>query len=173
VLNNASSKDSTIQAIAQKPEWDFNATHCRLRCGPHTLNLVGQVLLWGKKAEAFNNDHVLSDIAEDTQLMKEWRRDSLLGVLLGVTTSIKTPQQYALFEEFQRLAQCELPREKQRILEPVKPVVTRWNLYYSCFERAVKLQVAVNAYANSYINRVKTEDAYARSRNNQLPDAPA
>jgi hypothetical protein len=127
----------------------------------------------GKKAEAFNNDHVLSDIAEDTQLMKEWRRDSLLGVLLGVTTSIKTPQQYALFEEFQRLAQCELPREKQRILEPVKPVVTRWNLYYSCFERAVKLQVAVNAYANSYINRVKTEDAYTRSRNNQLPDAPA
>jgi hypothetical protein len=66
-----------------------------------------------------------------------------------------------------------LPGEKQRILEPVKPVVTRWNSYYSCFERAVKLQVAVNAYANSHINRVKTEDAYARSRNNQLPDAPA
>jgi hypothetical protein len=66
-----------------------------------------------------------------------------------------------------------LPREKQRILEPVKLVVTRWNLYYLCFERAVKLQVAVNAYANSHINRVKTEDAYARSRNNQLPNAPA
>jgi hypothetical protein len=36
--------------------------------------------------------------------MKEWRRDGLLGVLLSVITSIKTPQQYALFEEFQRLA---------------------------------------------------------------------
>jgi hypothetical protein len=33
--------------------------------------------------------------------------------------------------------------------------------------------VAVNAYASSHINRVKTEDAYARSRNNQLLDAPA
>jgi hypothetical protein len=98
--------------------------------------------------------------------MKEWRRDGLLGVLLGVITSIKTPQQYALFKEFQRLAQGELPREKQRILKPVKLVITRWNSYYLCFERAVKLQVAVNAYANSHINRVKTKDAYARSRNN-------
>jgi hypothetical protein len=62
--------------------------------------------------------------------MKEWRRDGLLGVLLSVITSIKTPQQYALFMEFQRLAQCELPGEKQRILESVKPVVTRWSLYY-------------------------------------------
>jgi hypothetical protein len=83
------------------------------------------VLLWGKKAEAFNNNHASSDIAEEMQLMKEWRRDGLLGVLLGVITSIKTPQQYALFEEFQRLAQGELPGEKQRILEPVKLVVTR------------------------------------------------
>jgi hypothetical protein len=72
VLNNVSNNDSTIQAIAQKPEWDSNATYCRLRCGPHTLNLIGQVLLWGKKAEAFNNNHASSDIAEETQLMKEW-----------------------------------------------------------------------------------------------------
>jgi hypothetical protein len=41
-----------------------------------------------------------------------------------------------------------------------------------CFKRAVKLQSAVSAYANSHIDRIKTEDAYAWSRNNQLPDAP-
>jgi hypothetical protein len=41
VLNNASNNNSIIQAIAQKLEWDFNATYCRLRCGPYTLNLVG------------------------------------------------------------------------------------------------------------------------------------
>lgn len=57
-------------------------------------------------------------------------------------------------------------------LEPVEPVVTRWNSYYVCFERAVELPAAVSAYANSHIDRIKTEDAYARSRNNQLPDAP-
>jgi hypothetical protein len=78
VLDNASNNNSTIQAIAHKPEWDFDPIHRRLRCGPHTLNLIGQVLLWGRKAEAFNNNHASSDIAEETELIKDWRRDGLL-----------------------------------------------------------------------------------------------
>jgi hypothetical protein len=57
--------------------------------------------------------------------MRDWRRDSPLGVLLGVIRYIKTPQQYTLFEKFQRLAQRDLPTEQHQILEPVKPVVTR------------------------------------------------
>jgi len=131
------------------------------------------MLLWGKKAEAFNNNHATSNIVEETQLMKDWRRDRPLGVLLSVITFIKTPQQYKLFEDFQRLAQRELPTNKQEILEPVKPVITRWNSYYLCFKRAVELQAAVSAYTNSHIDRIKNKDAYARSRNNQLPNAPA
>jgi hypothetical protein len=46
-------------------------------------------------------------------------------VLLSVVTYIKTPQQYALFKKFQRIAYCDLPIEEQKILEPIKPVVTR------------------------------------------------
>jgi hypothetical protein len=159
VLDNATNNDAIVAAIARKPEFKFNAVHRRLRCGPHTLNLIGQVLLWGKKAEAFNDDHCSSDIAEETELMRDWRRNGPLGVLLGVINYIKTLQQYALFEKFQRLAQSHLPAEQQTILEPVKPVVTRWNSYYSCFKRAVELQAAVSAYANSHIDRIKTEDA--------------
>jgi hypothetical protein len=34
------------------------------------------------------------------------------------------------------------------------------------------LQLAINRYANYYIQRIETEDAYARSRNNKLPNAP-
>jgi hypothetical protein len=107
--------------------------------------------------------------------MHEWRRDGPLGVLLSVINYIKTPQQYALFAEFQRLAHRELPTnapaEDRKILEPVKPVVTRWNSYYSCFERAIKLQSAVNAYANHHIRRVRDEDTFAQSRGNKLPEA--
>ena len=161
VLDNASNNDSTILAISLKPGWSFNAIHRRLRCFPHTLNLIGQLLLWGKDADAFNSDGATSDLTEETQLMRDWRRDGPLGVLLGVIRYIKTPQQYALFEKFQRLAQRDLPTEQHEILEPVKPVVTRWNSYYSCFKRAVKLQAAVTAYANFYIKRVKNEDAFA------------
>jgi hypothetical protein len=76
-------------------------------------------------------------------------------VLLAVINYIKTPQQYALFEKFQRLAHNDLPTnvpaEQRKILKPVKLVVTRWNSFCSCFERAVKLQLAVNGYANHHI----------------------
>jgi hypothetical protein len=107
--------------------------------------------------------------------MREWRRDGPLGVLLSIISYIKTPQQDALFAEFQRLAHRELPTdapaEDYKTLEPVKPVVTRWNSYYSCFERAVKLQSAVNAYANHHIRRLRAKDTYAQSRGNKLPEA--
>ena len=43
VLDNATNNNSTVATLAQ--EYGFNATHRRLRCGPHTLNLVGQTLL--------------------------------------------------------------------------------------------------------------------------------
>jgi hypothetical protein len=69
--------------------------------------------------------------------MGEWRRDGPLGVLLSVINYIKTPHQYELFSGFQTLAHRELPadasEEDRKVLEPVKPVVTRWNSYYSCF----------------------------------------
>jgi hypothetical protein len=65
-----------------------------------------------------------------------------LGVLLAVVTYIKTPQQCELFESFQHLARKDLPfadnsNKSRKIYEPVKPVVTRWNSFYSCFKRAV------------------------------------
>ena len=91
VLDNASNNDSTILAISLKLEWSFNAIYRRLRCFPHTLNLIGQLLLWGKDADAFNSDGATSDLTEETQLMRDWRRNGPLGVLLGVIRYIKTP----------------------------------------------------------------------------------
>ena len=85
------------------------------------------MLLWGENAEAYNNN--TAELANEAEFMQEWRRDSPLGILLSVITYIKTPQQYALFESFQRLAHRELPVEQRNVLEPVKPVVTRWNSY--------------------------------------------
>lgn len=174
VLDNASNNNTTINLLARK--FRFNKAHCHLRCSPHTLNLIGQVLTWGNKAGAFNSNNTTSDLVEETQLMKDWRRNGPLGVLLGVVSYIKTPQQYALFEKFQRLAHEELPvnapEDTHKILEPIKPVVTRWNSLYNCFTRAVKLQSTINAYANHHIDRIHNETTYAISKGNQLPDCP-
>lgn len=91
----------------------------------------------------------------EAENMATWRGDGPLGVLLAVINYIKTPQQYALFEKYQKLVIKDLPAdapaELRKIKEPVKPVITCWNSYVSCFERAVKLQLVVNGYANYYI----------------------
>jgi hypothetical protein len=169
-LDNAYNNNTTITTVASKMGLD--ATERRLACGPHTINLIGQILLWGKEKESYNNNE--SEAVNEAENMTTWRGDGPLGVL-DIINYIKTPQQYALFEKYQRLAHRELPAnvpaEKHKVLEPVKPVVTRWNSYYDCFKCAVELQLAINGYANCHIQRIKTEDAYARSRNNKLPDA--
>jgi hypothetical protein len=39
VLDNAANNDTAIAALSRV--YDFDATYRRLRCGPHTLNLIG------------------------------------------------------------------------------------------------------------------------------------
>ncbi|KAA8615108.1 hypothetical protein PtrSN002B_011378 [Pyrenophora tritici-repentis] len=173
VLDNAYNNDTTITALASK--FGFNAAHRRLRCGPHTLNLIGQTLLWGVDGDAYdNNVGEAVELDEEHQLMKEWRSDGPLGILLAVINHIKTPQQYELFESFQRLAHKELSTADDdiKILQPIKPVVTRWNSYYSCFERAAKLQPAVNAYANYHISDTKLRVERAIEQGNKVPKTP-
>jgi hypothetical protein len=105
--------------------------------------------------------------------MQEWRKDGPIGVLIDVINYIKTPQQHNIFNRMQTLAFSELTIEQWRIIEPVKPVVTRWNSYYSCLERATQLQSGINAYASFHIKATADADAYARSRNNKLSAAPS
>jgi hypothetical protein len=104
--------------------------------------------------------------------MGDWRQRGPLGTLLDVINYIRTPQQYDVFKNFQVLANSELPTEKQRILEPIKPVVTRWNSYCSAFERAVELQPAFNSYIAYHIDNQLAADSHARTRRNKTPDAP-
>jgi hypothetical protein len=96
-------------------------------------------------------------------------------MLLSVINYIRTPQQHKLFEDFQYLTHKKLPAdalaEERKVLQPVKPVVTRWNSYYSCFERAVKLQSAINAYALHHIWQMRDEDTWAESCGNKQPVA--
>ncbi|KAI1566127.1 hypothetical protein PtrEW13061_011860 [Pyrenophora tritici-repentis] len=170
VLDNAANNNTAIAAVARA--YDFDAAHRRLRCGPHTLNLVGQAIIFGADKEAYDN--VAEQLNTEEVCMQEWRKQGPLGVLVDVINYIKTPQQYELFREFQRAANAELPaRERLKVLEPVKPVVTRWNSYYAAFQRATQLQAAYNSYAEHHINRVTLDDRRAIQHNSKRPDAPS
>jgi hypothetical protein len=171
VLDNATNNNATVASLALK--LSFNPKARRLRCGPHTINLIGQKLLWGRDGEAYNNE--VSEAIEldaEHELMEEWRDDGPLGILIVILSYIKTPQQHDKFVEFQCLAHRDKPvGTNLTIYKPIKPVITRWNSYFDCLQRAAKLQPAVNAYASFHIDRVKNEDSYATSRNNKRPDA--
>jgi hypothetical protein len=113
-------------------------------------------------------------IQEEQQFLVQWRREGPLGILIAIINYIKTPQQYDLFASFQKIAADEVPLElRHKALEPVKPVVTRWNSFYCAFERAALLQGAFNAYANYHIKTTTSADALALGRNNNRPYSPA
>ncbi|KAG9379910.1 Dimer-Tnp-hAT domain containing protein [Pyrenophora tritici-repentis] len=157
VLDNAANNDTAVSSLAHA--YDFNAAHRRLRCGPHTLNLIGQAIIFGSNQEAYNNNND-EQLQTEEVYMQEWRQEGPLGVLIDVINHIKTPQQHEIFRSFQTAANAELPaRERLHVLEPVKPVVTRWNSYYAAFKRATQLQAAYNSYAEHYINALSLKIA--------------
>jgi hypothetical protein len=54
VLENASNNDTAIAALGLK--YNFNPAHRCLRCGAHTINLVGQTVIFGSNKAAFENE---------------------------------------------------------------------------------------------------------------------
>ncbi|KAA8613949.1 hypothetical protein PtrV1_12857 [Pyrenophora tritici-repentis] len=121
VLDNAANNDTAIAVVAEI--YDFLLVHRRLRCGPHTLNLIRQTLLWGNNQQAYDN--APEELSDEVRFIREWRKDGPLGVLLDVINYIKTPQQHELFINFQYRANANLSAKDRKILKVVKPVVTR------------------------------------------------
>ncbi|KAF2241335.1 hypothetical protein BU26DRAFT_585811 [Trematosphaeria pertusa] len=96
--------------------------------------------------------------------MEEWRRAGPLEVLLDVISSICTPQARQLLEDFQRDSNSRSGDPTATILKLVKPVKTRWNSYYDCFARAIKLRNALDDYVAYKTNEYQREAAKRRYR---------
>jgi hypothetical protein len=54
VLDNAANDDTAIAVLGDA--LGFDPIKRRLRCAPHTINLVGQTLLWGDNKDAYDNN---------------------------------------------------------------------------------------------------------------------
>lgn len=87
----------------------------------------------GRDRDAYGN--AAAQINTDELYMKEWRKQGPSGMLIDVINYIKIPQQYELLRDFQCAANARLPAgERFKVLEPVKPAVTRWNWYYAAVQ---------------------------------------
>ncbi|KAI2475192.1 hypothetical protein Ptr902_13390 [Pyrenophora tritici-repentis] len=108
VLDNAYTNDAAVAKLSAM--YNFSARQRRLRCAPHTLNLVGQSLIFGSNPDSYDN--AFAEHNDEEHFMHEWREQGPLGVLLSIIKYIKTPQQYTLFETFQAHANAELPADE-------------------------------------------------------------
>jgi hypothetical protein len=52
--DNAYNSDAAIKKLGSK--YGFVASHRRLRCSAHTINLVGQAVMFGSNKDAFDNE---------------------------------------------------------------------------------------------------------------------
>ena len=167
ILNNALNNDTAVAAIA-RDYGSFNPAHRRLRCGPHTINLIGQALLFSDNKDSYDN--VAAKLKREELYIREWRQHRQLGTLIAVINYIRTPQQHKLFKDCQREANRELPADKQvPVLAPVRPVVTRWNSYFAAIKRATLLHSGFDRYIEKHISRVAIND----KRSSKPADAPA
>lgn len=159
--------DTAIAAIA-RDYGGFDPIHHRLRCSPHTINLIGQALLFGDDKDSYNN--VAEQLRTEELYMREWRRHGQLGTLIAVINFIRTPQQHELFQACQRDANKALPADDQiPLLTPVRPVVTRWNSYHAAIERATKLHGAFDRYMEHHIKSVAFNEKRSGSACKDVP----
>jgi hypothetical protein len=54
MLDNAYNNDAAVKKLGSK--YGFVASHRRLRCAAHTINLVGQAVMFGSNKDAFDNE---------------------------------------------------------------------------------------------------------------------
>ncbi|KAG9387066.1 Dimer-Tnp-hAT multi-domain protein [Pyrenophora tritici-repentis] len=153
VLDNAYNNDTAVNKLAAM--YHFSASDRRLRCACHILNLVGQTIMFGRDADAYNN--ALENTKMEDFYMKEWRKEGPLGVYLDIINYINTPKQWSIFEDCQREAVNSMPTGASGgTREPIKP----------------SAQQAINAYATYHIRETEQADEQAAIRGNKLPDVP-
>lgn len=59
ITDNARNNDTAITYLSD--HYNFNPLQRRLRCAPHTINLVGQTIIFGVDKDSFGNDNEVSN----------------------------------------------------------------------------------------------------------------
>jgi hypothetical protein len=162
VADNASENDTCLEDLAF--EYGFNKEWHRLRCMGHIINLVAQMLLFGKDPDGFAED--LDDVVDDVvKQIEQWRKAGPIGKLHNIMVWIgESPEQLRQFYNHQRseyIAAGDLDADTKPVYDLVVANDTRWNSNKAEIERGVKLQNAIDSIVgvevskwNQYWNRI-------------------
>ena len=117
ILDNVITNDKCVNLLADRlflPEQAYFNKFRRLRCIGHILNLVVKGLLFGKDAEAFENEvQTVYKLQQEERELELWRKRGPIGKLHNVVVFIRrSPQR---IEEFKRLQLLDLLQEFEHL----------------------------------------------------------
>jgi hypothetical protein len=134
--DNATANDTLCMALGDQLN-DWQPVERRLRCIGHIINLAVQSFWFATSQEAA--ELASQDLSMDNEIDAldgegGWIQQPALQKILHFVTTLRRSDR--LFNDFKRLAGKAIR----------KPVITRWNSYYSTFEDALELRVAYTTF---------------------------
>ena len=101
-LDNAENNDTAMEVIGA--ELGFDGRLRRGRCIGHTLNLSAKALLFGKNADAFEQQLSGAEALSDTEYA-QWRKKGPVGRLHNIVVDVRISHRLIyLFKEVQRVS---------------------------------------------------------------------
>ena len=145
-LDNAESNDSCLRTFLRTSDptvTDEVIKAHRIRCFGHVVNLAAKAFLFGKNAEAFEQEHLVNvALAHQMQEREAWRKHGAVGKLHNLATFIRrTPQRIEFFKRISRhqepgFEDCQW-NEKTQNLGILVDNATRWNSTLDMIIRAL------------------------------------
>ncbi|KAG7420561.1 hypothetical protein Forpi1262_v016237 [Fusarium oxysporum f. sp. raphani] len=144
-LDNAENNDTAMEVIGA--ELGFDGRLRRGRCIGHTINLSAKALLFGKNANAFEQQLSGAEALSDTEYA-QWRKKGPVGKLHNIVVDVRISHRLIyLFKEVQKDEINRAATLKLRSKKPLKLIIdndTHWEVLYhleamlTVFETVVK-----------------------------------
>ncbi|KAI8411233.1 hypothetical protein FOFC_07827 [Fusarium oxysporum] len=144
-LDNAENNDTAMEVIGA--ELGFDGRLRRGRCISHTINLSAKALLFGKNANAFEQQLSGAEALSDTEYA-QWRKKGPVGKLHNIVVDVRISHRLIyLFKEIQKTGQVTQAKlaKKPRILRDENQLTDKdWEVLYhleailTVFETVVK-----------------------------------
>ncbi|KAG7424849.1 hypothetical protein Forpi1262_v014199 [Fusarium oxysporum f. sp. raphani] len=169
-LDNAENNDTAMEVIGA--ELGFDGRLRRGRCIGHTINLSAKALLFGKNANAFEQQLSGAEALSDTEYA-QWRKKGPVGKLHNIVVDVRISHRLIyLFKEVQRDEINRAATLKLRSKKPLKLIIdndTRWLSQLYMIRRALRLKTSIELLLIKY--KAQWEDENRSKKTGQVTQA--
>ncbi|KAF6524810.1 hypothetical protein HZS61_010605 [Fusarium oxysporum f. sp. conglutinans] len=169
-LDNAENNDTAMEVIGA--ELGFDGRLRRGRCIGHIINLSAKALLFGKNADAFEQQLSSAEALSDTEYAR-WRKKGPVGKLHNIVVDVRISHRLIyLFKEVQRDEIDRAATLKLRSKKPLKLIIdndTRWLSQLYMIRRALRLKTSIELLLVKY--KAQWEDENRSKKTGQVTQA--